>query len=218
MVETESPDSPLEAAAGVAGPRAIEAFSLLGNETWLSILLALWEVHEPFAEDNAVPFSELRDRVGMHDSGQFHYHLDKPAGHFVEKTDDGYELRHAGRQLVGTVIAGTGIEEPTLEPTELDEKTDVGYPTGSASSCPLYIHHGFRSRRSIGRFRPQMMIAWMGFTRVGTFRLAPVSFGGPDTRSGVSWANSAGTSAASPQPRFRELPPPPLRVPFGRCR
>lgn len=121
MSNDTSIDSPLERAAGAAGPRAIEAFEILGNKTRLSILLALWEAYEPFAADNTVPFSELRERVGMRDSGQFSYHLDKLAGHFVDRGADGYELRRAGYQLVGTVIAGTGIEEPTLEPTEIDQ-------------------------------------------------------------------------------------------------
>ncbi len=130
MAEEPATDSPLEAAAGAAGERATEAFSVLGNETRLSILLALWEAYEPFVEDNAVPFSELRERVGMRDSGQFNYHLDRLAGHFVRKTEDGYELRHAGHQLVRTVIAGTGIEAPTLEPTETDgECNRCGAPT-----------------------------------------------------------------------------------------
>ena len=136
MVDSASTDSPLEAAAGAAGPRAVEAFSVLGNETRLSILLALWEVYEPSAEDNAVPFSELRDMVGMSDSGQFNYHLDKLAGNFIRKTDDGYELRNVGHQIVGTVIGGIGIEEPKFEPTELDSGADeLAYPRGSQSTC-----------------------------------------------------------------------------------
>jgi hypothetical protein len=59
----------------------------------LSILLGLWEAFEPFTEENAVSFSELRDRVGTRDSGQFNYHLDQLTGHFIRATDSGYELR-----------------------------------------------------------------------------------------------------------------------------
>lgn len=130
MADETATDSPLEAAAGAASDRASEAFSILGHETRLSILLALWEAFDPFAEDNAVPFSELRERVGMRDSGQFNYHLDKLAGHFIRNTDDGYELRRAGYKLVGAVIAGTGIEEPTLDPTEIDRECNrCGAPT-----------------------------------------------------------------------------------------
>lgn len=64
-------ESPLEAAAGTAGPRAIEAFSVLGNETRLSVLLTLWDAYEPWDEEGAVPFSELRERLGRPDSGRF---------------------------------------------------------------------------------------------------------------------------------------------------
>lgn len=136
MDDLASTDSPLEVAAGAAGPRAVEAFSILGNETRLSIMLALWEAYDPGAEDNAVLFSELRDRVGMSDSGRFNYHLDKLAGNFIRKTADGYELRRIGHQIVGTVIGGIGIEEPTFEPIELDEGADeLAGPRYSFSSC-----------------------------------------------------------------------------------
>jgi len=125
MNKANSVEPPLEAVGGAAGPRATEAFSVLGNETRLAILLALWDAYEPFAAENAVPFAELRRRVGMRDGSQFNYHLTRLVGHYVRKTDLGYELRHSGHQLVRTVIAGAGIEDPTLEPTEVD------------LSCPL---------------------------------------------------------------------------------
>jgi DNA-binding transcriptional ArsR family regulator len=103
----------LEAAAGAAGPAATEAFKLLGDETRLAILLALWEAHEPFADGDAVGFSTLRDRVGTADSGRFNYHLDRLTDHFVRRTDDGYELREAGLTVGRSVIAVAGFETPT---------------------------------------------------------------------------------------------------------
>lgn len=120
MTDTDPPDSPLKAAAGAAGSRATDAFELVGNETRLAILLALWEAYDPHSEHNAVPFSTLRDRVGMRDSGQFNYHLGKLDGQFVRKTDDGYALRRSGLMLVQSIIAGTGIEDPTFDPVEVD--------------------------------------------------------------------------------------------------
>lgn len=120
MVRLDPSESPLDAAAGAAGPGTTEAFKLLGNETRLAILLTLWEAYEPFADDNAVPFSTLYDEVGIDDSGNFSYHLEKLLGHFVQRTDDGYTLRNAGRKLVRAVIAGTGLKEVTFEPTEID--------------------------------------------------------------------------------------------------
>jgi DNA-binding transcriptional ArsR family regulator len=116
----DSTASPLEVAAGGDTERAAEAFATLSNETRLAILLALWDAHDSVNPDDGVPFSDLRERVGTRDSGQFNYHLEQLVGRFVRKVDDGYVLRRAGQKLVRTVIAGAGIEEPTLERTPID--------------------------------------------------------------------------------------------------
>lgn len=100
---------------GGRGMSPEEAFSLLANETRVTTLEALWEVW-----DDAVPFSELRRRVGVRDAGQFHYHLSKLRDHFVRKTEAGYELTPAGFKITQAVIAGTGIDTPTLETTPRD--------------------------------------------------------------------------------------------------
>ncbi|WP_439028277.1 ArsR/SmtB family transcription factor [Haloarchaeobius sp. DT45] len=96
------------------------AFALLGNETRVAILRELWKT----ATEGPVPFSELRERVGMRDSGQFNYHLTKLTDTFVRKVepeDDedgegGYTLRYAGIAVVGAILAGTyqqaGFDEP----------------------------------------------------------------------------------------------------------
>lgn len=120
MDPTDDSESPLSPTSGVPGPAASEAFELLSNETRLAILVTLWEAYDPFERENALRFSELRDRVGMRDSGQFNYHLEKLDGHFVESADSGYVLREAGLKFIRAVIAGAGIEEPTLERTEID--------------------------------------------------------------------------------------------------
>ena len=39
--------------------------------------------------DDPRTFSELREAVGMRDSGQFNYHLDKLLGTFVRVTEEG---------------------------------------------------------------------------------------------------------------------------------
>lgn len=120
---------------------ADEAFALVGNETRLRILLELWVAEEPLT------FSELRDRVGMRDSGQFNYHLNRLVGQLVRKktdggtgsTDDsvsgggtgstgdpgrndapGYELTFAGTQIVGSVYSGTFTKEVSVGPVEVD--------------------------------------------------------------------------------------------------
>jgi DNA-directed RNA polymerase subunit RPC12/RpoP len=88
-----------------------EVFSLLGNEARIDILRVLWE-----ARGGPVGFSELRERVGMTDSGQFNYHLDKLRSHFVRKTEEGYVLRYAGSHVVAAILSGAydhaGFDEP----------------------------------------------------------------------------------------------------------
>jgi DNA-binding transcriptional ArsR family regulator len=86
-----------------------EAFSTIANETRLAILEALWT-----APERPVTFSELRRSVGMRDSAQFNYHLGKLTGHFIKKTDDGYDFRHAGKKVVRAVLEGSFNEDPEL--------------------------------------------------------------------------------------------------------
>ncbi|WP_276260765.1 DUF7351 domain-containing protein [Haloglomus litoreum] len=130
----DSVSSPLEAAAGGDMERATGAFAALRNETRLAILLALWEAHDSMHPEEGIAFSELRERVGTRDSGQFNYHLEQLVGQFVRKVEDGYVLRRAGQKLVRTVIAGAGIEEPTLERTPMD----VPCPACGGETAVLY--------------------------------------------------------------------------------
>ncbi len=96
-----------------------QAFSLVGNATRLSILRALWEAKEPF-EPAGLSFSELRERAGVDDSGQFNYHLDKLVPRFVRRVDDAYQLSFAGNTVSKAVIAGTVTTELEREPVEVD--------------------------------------------------------------------------------------------------
>ncbi|MFB6205705.1 MAG: ArsR family transcriptional regulator [Haloglomus sp.] len=91
-----------------------DAFAIVGNETRLHILEALWAADRPAA------FSELRRSVGMRDSAQFNYHLSKLRGQFVNKTEEGYEFRQAGEAIVRAVLAGTYNQDPELEPFPVD--------------------------------------------------------------------------------------------------
>lgn len=82
-----------------------EALSLVANRTRFAIVEALWDG----ATDDETPlsFSALRKRVGVRDSGKFNYHLSKLTPKFVRNQDNGYDLTHAGRQIVGAVVSGT---------------------------------------------------------------------------------------------------------------
>lgn len=104
-----------DTAAEGTGLSPDEAFGLLGNETRVQILQELGEADEPLS------FTELRDRLGIRQGGQFNYHLEKVVGHFVGKTDDGYALRQPGRRVVEAVLSGTVTDDPELEYTEIDE-------------------------------------------------------------------------------------------------
>lgn len=137
MATRDDVESSLEAAAGATGKHTADAFELLANETRLAILLALWDAYETFSGDGLLKFSELRERVGMPDSGQFNYHLEKLEGQFVSGTKEGYRLHPVGRKITRAVIAGVGLEDETLEPTELgipcpvcDAPTAITYQDG----------------------------------------------------------------------------------------
>ena len=94
---------------------AAGAFSLLGDETRVAILRAL-----AGRGDEPASFAELRERVGVEDSGRFNYHLGKLVGTFVEKIDDGYALTYAGSRVVGAVYEGAYAAGDDIEPFELD--------------------------------------------------------------------------------------------------
>jgi DNA-binding transcriptional ArsR family regulator len=88
-----------------------EAFGIMGNETRLKILQVL--VDEGYGP---MTFSALRKRVGMRDGSQFNYHLKKLEGPFIRKTDEGYEVRHAGVHVIRTIVRGSFTDHPRIPP------------------------------------------------------------------------------------------------------
>jgi hypothetical protein len=135
MADTDPADSPLDGAAGAAGVHTTEAFALLGDETRLAILLALWEAYDPAADDNVVSFSALFDRIDYDNAGNFSYHLDQLDGQFIRKRTDpeGYELRDTGLALVKTIIAGAGVADISLDPVEIDRPCSLCGATTTVS-------------------------------------------------------------------------------------
>ncbi|ELZ11581.1 hypothetical protein C479_06951 [Halovivax asiaticus JCM 14624] len=93
-----------------------EAFATLGHETRLDVLGALW------AADGPMRYEALRRTVAPDDRGNFGYHLDKLAGHFIRKSDSGYELRLAGEQVVRAIVAGTITANPELSSRAVDSE------------------------------------------------------------------------------------------------
>lgn len=102
---------------------ADDAFGLLGDDTRLAVLRTL------SGADGALGFADLRAAVGVEDSGQFNYHLDRLVGQFVAKDEDGYRLTPAGRQVVGAVLAGQYTKGVESDPIPVDaDCTHCGGP------------------------------------------------------------------------------------------
>lgn len=91
-----------------------DAFTALADSTRLEILRTLWD-----ADGSEVTFTELREAIGMRDSGQFNYHLDKLTGRFVTKSEDGYSLTIAGQLVYGSILSGAYSKEQSIEPMPL---------------------------------------------------------------------------------------------------
>lgn len=83
---------------------ADEAFAQVANKTRFDIIEALWEASQ--SGEAPVSFSDLRDRTGIADSGQFNYHLGELVPRFVRDTEEGYALTYAGRQVIGAAVSG----------------------------------------------------------------------------------------------------------------
>jgi hypothetical protein len=130
-----------------------EAFSVLGNETRLEILQVLGAAGSPLT------YADLYERVEYDDPSNFSYHLNKLVGHFVRKTDRGYDLWDAGRRVVEAVVSGAVTDTPVIEPTETEKDCPfcgapvaVGFQHGrveqSCTECPGLVRFaGSEGRR-----------------------------------------------------------------------
>lgn len=114
---------------------AAATFAVLGSESRVAVLSSL--AQHP---DDTVEFAELFDRVSIRDSGNFSYHLDELRGIFLRQTAAGYELTHAGQQVVGAIYAGRYTAEAELDPVDVGWECllcggamRVGYADGSAT-------------------------------------------------------------------------------------
>lgn len=99
---------------------AAELFGPLTNDLRVRIIVTLAEHQSANPEDRALPFNELRARVGRPDSGVFNYHLKQLEGTFVWQSEDGYALTVAGERIVAAILAEAYSIEDERGPIELD--------------------------------------------------------------------------------------------------
>lgn len=95
---------------------ATEAFSLLAHGTRMAAMEVLWEAEEPLR------FSEIADRAGISDTGNFNYHFGKLVDHFVRKEGETYQLTRSGRQAMTAVLTGDVTENPSFEGVPVDHQ------------------------------------------------------------------------------------------------
>ena len=91
-----------------------EAFAVLGKETRMEVLKVLGDAEEPLS------FSEIRERLGIDDPGQVNYHLKQLRGHFIQQTEDGYNLLEPGNRIIQAVVSGSVTGTSILEATPID--------------------------------------------------------------------------------------------------
>ena len=106
-------------------PAVEELFGLLGNETRMRIVRALWEAFDFSAyvtEDQVgTPFATLRERTGIEDSGNFNYHLGQLTGVLVADREDGYVLTPLGYNLMRAIERYATFEYDTVDEQVLDD-------------------------------------------------------------------------------------------------
>lgn len=96
----------------------MDAFELLADETRAGILRALAAHQRDDFDGEGLAFSELRERVGVRDSGNFNHHLGKLTDRFVRNDGDGYQLAAPGWRLVGAVLSGGYTKALDADPVE----------------------------------------------------------------------------------------------------
>lgn len=132
---------PSRADSTAVSDEAIDALDALASEHRIAILRALAEADEPAS------FSQLREEIGMRDTGQFNYHLSKLLGRFVRETAGGYELGHAGERVV-LAAADLNAEHAELlaDGDETPDSDDSGCPVCGDTDCDRLIHVHLASR------------------------------------------------------------------------
>ncbi|WP_290811126.1 ArsR family transcriptional regulator [Halovivax sp.] len=105
-----------------------DPLEVLTSEIRVRILRELAEADRP------LPFTELRERVGVRDSGKFNYHLDRLCSYFVRRDQAGYELHHAGSRIVAAADGEFDADAAA------DAATADGCPVCGDEDCEKLYH------------------------------------------------------------------------------
>ncbi len=159
-----------------------EAFTALGNEIRMEILRALG------AAGGTLSFSDLYEKVDITDSGQFTYHLDKLVGHFVRKTDEGYQLRQSGTRVVEAVLSGAITETSVVDPVVLD------FP---CPYCGGAVEISYQEERLLHRCRECPGEVGGGSLPEGTFELGYLPPAGLEERTPEELVSASATWAVT---------------------
>lgn len=145
MVVSNMPDTELSPELELGGLSPNKAFAILGNDSRLDIIKALWEAgaHHEYddIDDTAttISFSELQRTVDIHDNGQFNYHLSQLIPSFVRHTDEGYRLSGAGKKVFQAVIAISGERNPSVS-----DDLETPCPVCGGALTAVYEDHWLR--------------------------------------------------------------------------
>ncbi len=139
-----------------------EAFAALADETRVAILRALWDPENKAAERRGWPslsFSALREAADVADSGQFNYHLDTLRGRYVRKSEAGYMLTPAGRQVIGAVLSGSFTLEGSIPAQDFGEPCQLcgGDQTFRYEDCHVVVECEDCAFRSDGDVPPRVL-------------------------------------------------------------
>lgn len=100
-------------------------FDEVAEPTRATILQTLASSHGESPRDPALSFSELCERVGHEDSGNFSYHLDRLRGRFVEENEEGYVLTMDGLRVVGALVATSSAGGDGQESKAIGEQCPI---------------------------------------------------------------------------------------------
>lgn len=103
---------------------AAEIFRLLADETRVDVLRAIavaqYELDRPEAGPAELSFSEIYDRVDVENTSKLSYHLGELTGTYLQKSDDGYSLTHAGERIVRFILSGNHTQADSFGPEPVD--------------------------------------------------------------------------------------------------